>query len=98
MHKLYPTNRYSSNEIGFEKSLEIGSDPSDSEESDDDDIQGTNAAKPIDLYDPKEFENLEASTEVKELFHNIMRQVRAICIFIFYYLYTLKIYRLFYNI
>lgn len=66
--------RYSSNEVvAFEKSLEIGSDPSDSEESDDDDIQSTNIAKPIDLYDPKEFENLEASTEVKELFHNIMR-------------------------
>jgi len=84
LHKLYPTNRYSSNEIGFEKSLEIGSDPSDSEESDDDDIQGTNVAKPIDLYDPKEFENLEASTEVKELFHNIMRQVRLIVCFIIY--------------
>ncbi|KMQ89006.1 intraflagellar transport protein 46-like protein [Lasius niger] len=60
--------RYSSNDVGFEKSLEIGSDPSDSEESDDDDIESTNVAKPIDLYDPKEFENLEASTEVKELY------------------------------
>ncbi|XP_029173793.1 intraflagellar transport protein 46 homolog [Nylanderia fulva] len=65
--------RYSNSEVGFEKSLEIGSDPSDSEESDDDDIESTNAAKSIDLYDPKEFENLEASTEVKELFQNIIR-------------------------
>lgn len=67
--------RYSSNDVGFEKSnrMGIGSDPSDSEESDDDDIQGTSVAKPIDLYDPKEFENLEASTEVKELFQNIIR-------------------------
>ncbi|KAG5346598.1 IFT46 protein, partial [Acromyrmex charruanus] len=67
--------RYSSNNIGIERSMEIGSDPSDSEESDDNDIQGTSIAKPINLYDPKEFENLEASTEVKELFQNIMRQV-----------------------
>lgn len=68
--------RYSSNEIGIEKSLGIG-DPSDSEESDDDDIQGSSVAKAIDLYDPKDFENLEASMEVKELFQNIMRQARA---------------------
>ncbi|XP_071579697.1 intraflagellar transport protein 46 homolog [Temnothorax nylanderi] len=66
--------RYSNNDVGFEKSMGgIGSDPSDSEESDDDDIQGSSVAKPIDLYDPKEFENLEASTEVKELFQNIIR-------------------------
>lgn len=69
--------RYSDHEIGFAKSIGgAGSDPSDSEESDDDDIERTGAAKPIELYDPKEFENLEASTEVKELFQNIMRQVR----------------------
>lgn len=67
--------RYSSNDVGFEKSMGMGSDPSDSEESDDDDIQGSSIAKPIDLYDPKEFENLEASTEVKELFQNIIRQI-----------------------
>ncbi|XP_011876485.1 PREDICTED: intraflagellar transport protein 46 homolog [Vollenhovia emeryi] len=65
--------RYSGNDVGFEKSLGLGSDPSDSEETDDDDIQGSSVAKPIDLYDPKEFENLEASTEVKELFQNIIR-------------------------
>lgn len=67
--------RYSSNDVGFEKSMEMGSDPSDSDESDDDDIQGSSIAKPIDLYDPKEFENLEASTEIKELFQNIIRQI-----------------------
>ncbi|XP_014476424.1 PREDICTED: intraflagellar transport protein 46 homolog [Dinoponera quadriceps] len=65
--------RYSGNELSFSKPIDIGSDPSDSEESDDDDIQGTNVAKPVDLYNPKEFENLEASTEVKELFQNITR-------------------------
>ncbi|XP_012058549.1 PREDICTED: intraflagellar transport protein 46 homolog [Atta cephalotes] len=65
--------RYSSNDIGIEKSMEIGSDPSDSEESDDNDIQGTSITKLINLYDPKEFENLEASTEIKELFQNIIR-------------------------
>ncbi|EZA49581.1 hypothetical protein DMN91_006204 [Ooceraea biroi] len=65
--------RYSGNEIGIEKSLGLGSDPSDSEESDDDDIQGSSVAKAIDLYDPKDFENLEVSMEVKELFQNIMR-------------------------
>lgn len=51
----------------------IESDPSDSEESDDDDIEGTKVKKPVELYNPKEFENLEASAEVKELFQNIMR-------------------------
>ncbi|XP_020283012.1 intraflagellar transport protein 46 homolog [Pseudomyrmex gracilis] len=71
--KQHEFRRYSSHDIGFEKSMEIGSDPSDSEESDDDDIQGSSIAKSIDLYNPKEFENLEASTEVKELFQNIMR-------------------------
>ncbi|XP_012538376.1 intraflagellar transport protein 46 homolog [Monomorium pharaonis] len=65
--------RYSHGDVGFEKSLGIGSDPSDSEESDDDDIQGTNVVKSIDLYDPNEFENLEVSTEVRELFQNILR-------------------------
>jgi len=59
--------------------MRIDSDPSDSEESDDDDIQGTSVAKSIDLYDPKEFENLEASTEVKELFQNIIRRVFSFC-------------------
>lgn len=61
----------------------MGSDPSDSEESDDDDIQGSSIAKPIDLYDPKEFENLEASTEVKELFQNIIRQVFSVSVKIY---------------
>ncbi|XP_077259940.1 intraflagellar transport 46 [Temnothorax americanus] len=65
--------RYSNSDVGFETSMGIGSDPSDSEESDDDDIQGSSVAKSIDLYDPKEFENLEASTEIKELFQNIIR-------------------------
>lgn len=72
-------NRYSNNEVGFDKAARIDSDPSDSEESDDDDIQSTNIANPIDLYDPKEFENLEASTEVKELFQNISRQAFLLC-------------------
>lgn len=51
----------------------IGSDPSDSEESDDDDIQGTGNVQPIEMYNPKDFEDLQVSTEVKELFQNIMR-------------------------
>ncbi|XP_011144440.1 intraflagellar transport protein 46 homolog [Harpegnathos saltator] len=58
----------------FRRFSGIGSDPSDSEESDDDDIQGhTSITKPVDLYNPKDFENLETSTEVKELFQNITR-------------------------
>lgn len=61
----------------------MGSDPSDSEESDDDDIQGSSVAKPIDLYDPKEFEGLEASTEVKELFQNIIRQAFSVSVKIY---------------
>lgn len=55
----------------------IHSDPSDSEESDDDDIQGTSNAQPIEIYNPKDFEDLEVSTEMKELFQNIMRYRRS---------------------
>ncbi|XP_043514905.1 intraflagellar transport protein 46 homolog isoform X1 [Frieseomelitta varia] len=65
--------RYSGSDNNFGKSIGIHSDPSDSEESDDDDIQGTNNAQPIEIYNPKDFEDLEVSTEVKELFQNIMR-------------------------
>lgn len=65
--------RYSENENSFGKSMGIASDPSDSEETDDDDIQGTSIAKHVELYDPKQFEDLDVSTEVKELFQNIMR-------------------------
>ncbi|CAD6244164.1 GSCOCG00013278001-RA-CDS [Cotesia congregata] len=66
--------RFSNHETSFEKPVRpMESDPSDSDETDDDDIEGTNVKKPIELYNPKEFENLEASAEVKELFQNIMR-------------------------
>ncbi|XP_076640926.1 intraflagellar transport 46 isoform X2 [Halictus rubicundus] len=65
--------RYTKVENNFGKSLEIGSDPSDSEETDDDDIQGTSTAQQIEIYNPKDFENLKASAEVTELFQNIMR-------------------------
>ncbi|XP_053987139.1 intraflagellar transport protein 46 homolog isoform X2 [Hylaeus volcanicus] len=65
--------RYSDNDNSIGKSLGISSDPSDSEESDDDDIQGTNNAQPIEVYNPKDFENLDVSMEVKELFQNIIR-------------------------
>nr|XP_012152012.1 PREDICTED: intraflagellar transport protein 46 homolog isoform X2 [Megachile rotundata] len=61
------------NEGGFGKSMRMNSDPSDSEESDDDDIEGTNNAQPVEIYNPKDFEDLDVSTEVKELFQNIMR-------------------------
>ncbi|XP_076545474.1 intraflagellar transport 46 [Osmia lignaria lignaria] len=65
--------RYSDNENSFGKSMGINSDPSDSEESDDDDIEGTINAQPVEIYNPKDFEDLEVSIEVKELFQNIMR-------------------------
>ncbi|XP_043599227.1 intraflagellar transport protein 46 homolog [Bombus pyrosoma] len=65
--------RYSDHDNSFGKSMGIHSDPSDSEESDDDDIQGTSNAQPIEIYNPKDFEDLEVSTEMKELFQNIMR-------------------------
>ncbi|XP_057342215.1 intraflagellar transport protein 46 homolog [Microplitis mediator] len=66
--------RFSNHENSFEKPVRpIESDPSDSDETDDDDIEGTKVKKPVELYNPKEFENLEASAEVKELFQNIMR-------------------------
>lgn len=65
--------RYSDNDNNFGKAMGIHSDPSDSEESDDDNIQGTINAQQIELYNPKDFEDLKVSTEVKELFQNIMR-------------------------
>ncbi|XP_031829649.1 intraflagellar transport 46 [Nomia melanderi] len=65
--------RYSDNENSFGKSLGISSDPSDSEESDDDDIQATSNAQQVEIYNPKDFEDLEVSAEVTELFQNIMR-------------------------
>ncbi|XP_078035415.1 intraflagellar transport 46 [Augochlora pura] len=65
--------RYNKVETSFGKSLEIGSDPSDSEETDDDDIQGGSTAQQVEIYNPKDFENLKASAEVTELFQNIMR-------------------------
>lgn len=66
-------SRYSDNEGSFGKSMGLNSDPSDSEESDDDDIQGTSNAQPVELYNPKDFEDLDVSAEVRELFQNIMR-------------------------
>lgn len=57
----------------FGKSLMIGSDPSDSEETDDDDIQESSISKQMEIYNPKEFEDLNVSTELKELFQNISR-------------------------
>ncbi|XP_076750444.1 intraflagellar transport 46 [Xylocopa sonorina] len=65
--------RYSDNDNSFGKSMGLNSDPSDSEESDDDDIQGTSNVQPVEIYNPKDFEDLQVSTEVKELFQNIMR-------------------------
>lgn len=66
-------DRFSIHENSFEQPIGLGSDPSDSEETDDDDIQGTNVKKPVELYNPKDFEDLTASVEVKELFQNITR-------------------------
>lgn len=68
-------DRFSGNDNSFEKVMAIGSDPSDSEETDDDDIQGTTAKTSIELYDHTKFDDLEVSVEVKELFQNIMRSV-----------------------
>ncbi|KZC11810.1 PREDICTED: intraflagellar transport protein 46 homolog [Dufourea novaeangliae] len=67
--------RYSETENSFGKSMGISSDPSDSEESDDDDdeIQGTSNAQQIEMYNPKDFEGLDVSAEVTELFQNIVR-------------------------
>ncbi|CAK9816764.1 Intraflagellar transport protein 46 homolog [Anthophora quadrimaculata] len=73
LHEKLNFRRYSDHENSFGKSMGLNSDPSDSEESDDDDIQGTNNAPLIEIYDPKDFDDLEVSTEVKELFQNITR-------------------------
>ncbi|XP_017885006.1 intraflagellar transport protein 46 homolog [Ceratina calcarata] len=65
--------RYSDRDNSFGKSMVLNSDPSDSEETDDDDIQGTSNAQLVEIYNPKDFEDLEVSMEAKELFQNIMR-------------------------
>ncbi|XP_012273562.1 intraflagellar transport protein 46 homolog [Orussus abietinus] len=57
----------------FRKSMTLLDDPSDSEETDEDDIRGTNLARTIEYYDPKQFDDIQASAEVKELFQNITR-------------------------
>ncbi|XP_015519978.2 intraflagellar transport protein 46 homolog [Neodiprion pinetum] len=56
----------------FGKSSALMNDASDSEETDDDDIQG-GTTKGFETYDPKEFEDLHVSAEIKELFENITR-------------------------
>ncbi|XP_043281528.1 intraflagellar transport protein 46 homolog isoform X2 [Venturia canescens] len=66
-------DRYSGNDHSFDKVMAIGSDPSDSEETDDDDIQATNPKTSIELYDHTKFDDLDVSVEVKELFQNITR-------------------------
>lgn len=52
--------------------MNVGSDLSDSDETDEDDILGS-TAKTIEIYDPKQFEDLQVSSEVRELFQNISR-------------------------
>lgn len=75
----------------------IHSDPSDSEESDDDDIQGTINAQQIELYNPKDFEDLKVSTEVKELFQNIMRYTFSSFPYLLNTIYSYNFYNFFHN-
>lgn len=56
----------------FGKSSGIKNVASDSEETDDDEIQG-GTARVLETYNPKEFEDLYVSAEIKELFENIIR-------------------------
>lgn len=48
---------------------------SETSESDDSEETDLHKSKRADFYDPKQFEDLEASSEVKELFQNILRLV-----------------------
>ncbi|KAL7294934.1 hypothetical protein TKK_0011855 [Trichogramma kaykai] len=65
--------RYSVPEESFNKSMALDSETSDSEDSEDEDAQKFTRMKMIDLYDSKQFEDLDVSAEVKELFQNISR-------------------------
>ncbi|KAJ8664424.1 hypothetical protein QAD02_006086 [Eretmocerus hayati] len=65
--------RYSVQEDPYNKSMGLDSETSDSEDSDDLDAQKSSRIKPADLYDPKQFDDLQVSSEVKELFQNISR-------------------------
>lgn len=60
-------------EDSFNKSLRLDSETSDSEDSEDTDAQKASRSKQADFYDSKQFEDLEATAEVKELFQNITR-------------------------
>lgn len=60
-------------EDSFNKSMGMDSETSESDDSDDLDAQKPSKMKLTDFYDAKQFENLEGSAEVKELFQNIMR-------------------------
>ncbi|XP_066597483.1 intraflagellar transport protein 46 homolog [Prorops nasuta] len=63
--------RYMERDDKISRQVNLGSEPSDSEETDEDEIQEN--AKVIQLYDPGEFEDLQVSAEIKELFQNITR-------------------------
>ncbi|XP_043478629.1 intraflagellar transport protein 46 homolog [Leptopilina heterotoma] len=66
--------RNSEQDFNFSKPVNVGSDLSDTDETDEDDIQASNA-KIIEIYDPKQFEHLQVSSEIRELFQNIQRYV-----------------------
>lgn len=66
-------SRYSMPEDSLNKPLGADSETSESDDSDDSDAQKATKMKLTDFYDAKQFENLEGSAEVKELFQNIMR-------------------------
>lgn len=53
--------------------VSIDSEASDSEGTDEDEIQSNNKTNTIDFYDPKEMKDLQVSSEVKEIFQNILR-------------------------
>ena len=53
--------------------MTLDSETSDSEDSEDLDAQKFTRMKMADFYDSKQFENLDVSSEVKELFQNITR-------------------------
>ncbi|XP_020707474.2 intraflagellar transport protein 46 homolog [Athalia rosae] len=56
----------------FGKPSGLMNDGSESDETDDDDIQ-SGTAKVLETYDPRDFEDLQVSAEIKELFENIVR-------------------------
>ncbi|XP_011503206.1 PREDICTED: intraflagellar transport protein 46 homolog [Ceratosolen solmsi marchali] len=71
--RMMDFRRYSVPEESFNKVIGLGSETSDSEDSEELNNPKISKTKQVELYNFKQFEDLEVSTEVRELFQNIIR-------------------------